>query len=428
MTGPAQARLSAAGLSLWKTSYKYDLGNSWSGQRLIAMVGGTMAGHLDFFVHPDGQALSVFLLEVSPAHRGQGLASVLMDALYASYPTAWIDHGTRREPDGILWWDRYSEPARERNIHNCPPQEWAKYFDARHVFADKADNAARNRTTGVHGHRDAEYRYGERTEVEAQQHAGYFREATTTYADPTTQPLYGSVLLYLPPGLHRFVHDDTRDIAARAEALLQNVGHGNLPRAGTVEDFTGFWNTSLDAALADAAHAEAFQLDRPPQPSTHVAFRALPLDGDEVPTYIAAGNHVHYTGSADIPVQLSGLSWRTPARPWNVHNAAFSSPVLASLPPLGPLDATPEYRARYDLLGELRSDAPEPVPQVGPAHAPHGERIRALADKLIQDVAERTARPSAPPAAAEPSSTPQQAQQPLEYLRTSGRTSGPQVR
>ncbi|MFD7551473.1 GNAT family N-acetyltransferase [Streptomyces sp. NPDC059816] len=421
--------MSETGLSLWRTSYKYDLGNSWSGQRLIAMVGGAMAGHLDFFVHPDGQALSVLLLEVSLAHRGQGLASVLMDALYAAYPTAWIDHGTRREPDGIVWWDRYSEPAPERNIHNRPPREWARYFDARHVMADKADNAARNRTTGVHGHRDAEYRYGERTETEAQQYAQHFREATANYADPSVQSLYGSLLLYLPPGLHRFIHDGTRAIEARADALLQHIGHGNLPRAGTVEDFTGFWNTTLDAALADAAHAEAFQLYRSPRPSTHVAFHALPLDGDKEPTYIAAGNHVHYTAESDIPVQLSGLSWRAPTRSWIRHDAKFHTPVPASLPPLGPLDATPAYQARYDELGELRHDAPMPVPQPDPLAA-QGEQIRAFADRLIQDVAERTALPSPPTEGTQALSTPQSAQhqQTLEHLRTSGRGSGPHVR
>ncbi|MGW2652050.1 GNAT family N-acetyltransferase [Streptomyces sp. NPDC001478] len=424
MTGSAQARLPEAGLSLWRTSYKYDLGNSWSGHRLIAMVGGATAGHLDFFVHPDGQALSVFLLEVSPSHRGQGLASVLMDALYASYPTAWIDHGTRREPDGIRWWDRYREPAPWRNIHNRPPQEWAEYFDARHVMADKADNAARNRTSGVHGHRDAEYRYSERTEAEAQEYSGHFREATTDYADPAVQPLYGGLLLYLPPGLHRFVHDGTRDIAARAGALLQHVGHGNLPRASSAEDFTGFWNISLNAALADAAHAEAFQLDRVLQPSTHVAFHALPLDGN-APTYIAAGNHVLYTDAADIPVELSGLSWRTPTRSWNLHSTTFHTPVPASLPPLDLLAPTPEYRKRYDLLGKLRHDAPISIPPASPSHVAQEVRIRALTDRLIQDVAERTARTSRPASAAENSSP---AQQPQEHLGTSGHASPPRAR
>ncbi|MEV5279741.1 GNAT family N-acetyltransferase [Streptomyces sp. NPDC006692] len=423
MTEPAQARLPGAGLSLWQTSYKYDLGGSWSGQRLIAMVGGAMAGHLDFFVHPDNKALSVFLLEVSPPHRGQGLASILMDALYAAYPNAWIDHGTRREPDGIVWWDRYSEPAPERNIHNRPPREWATYFDARHVMADKADNAARNRTTGVHGHRDAEYRYGERTESEAEQYAKHFRSAPISYADPTTQPLYGGLLLYLPPGLHRFLHDGTRPLAARADALLQHVGHGNLPRAGSAEDFTGFWNTSRAAALADAAHAEAFQLDRPPQPATHVAFHALPLNGDSPPAYVAAGGHVHYTDAADIRVQLSGLSWRAPSRPWNLHDARFRTPVTAALPPLGPLDATPEYRARYDLLGELRHAEPSPTP----VHAERRESIRSRADKLMQDVAERTARPAPQEAVAgaHPTPTSAQQQQTAAHLRTGGRSSGP---
>ncbi|MFF5019101.1 hypothetical protein [Streptomyces sp. NPDC001165] len=251
---------------------------------------------------------------------------------------------------------------------------------------------------------------------------------TTSYADPTSQPLYGSLLLYLPPGLHRFVHDDTRPIAARADALLQHIGHGNLPRAATTEDFTGFWNTTLGAALADAAHAEAFQLDKPPQPATHVAFHALPLDSDTVPDYIAAGSHVHYTDAADISVRLASLSWRTPNRPWSLHNAVFPTPVAASLPPLGPLDATPEYRARYDELGELRTDGPAPVPQGGPVHAAPGTRIRALTDKLIQEVAERTAPPSPPATAAEAPAAPQQAQQTMEHLRTSGRAMGPQVR
>lgn len=427
MTRPARARLPEAGLSLWKTSYKYDLGNSWSGQRLIAMVGAALAGHLDFFVHPDGQALSVFQLMVSPAHRKQGLASVLMDALYASYPTAWIDHGIRREPDGIIWWDRYSEPDPERNIHNRPPQEWAKYFDARHIMADKADNAARNGTVGVFGHRDAEYRYGERTEAEAEQYTRHFRDATTSYADPTAQPLHGSLLLYLPPGLHRFIHDSSRAVAARAYALLQHIGHGNLPRAGTVEDFTGFWNTTIGAALSDAAHAEAFQLDRPPQPSTHVAFHVLPLDGDTVPAHIAAGNHVHFTDASDIPVRLKGLSWRTPTRSWNLHSATFPAPVAASLPPLGPLDATPEYRARYDELGELRLDAPAPVTQAGSARA-QGELIRSFGDRLVQEVAERTAQLEPPSTATEAPAMSKQAQQAMERLSANGLTSRPRAR
>ncbi|MFG3207349.1 hypothetical protein [Streptomyces sp. NPDC048192] len=44
------------GLSLWLTDWKISVGMSWAGRRLIACVGRSAAGHLDFHVHPDGQA------------------------------------------------------------------------------------------------------------------------------------------------------------------------------------------------------------------------------------------------------------------------------------------------------------------------------------------------------------------------------------
>ncbi|SEC11490.1 hypothetical protein SAMN05216532_0515 [Streptomyces sp. 2231.1] len=68
--------------------------------------------------HDDG-AVGVANLEVEPGFRRQGLASVMMDALYAAYPTAWSNHGGR-SPQGTLWWDRYDEPAPERTVHNRP--------------------------------------------------------------------------------------------------------------------------------------------------------------------------------------------------------------------------------------------------------------------------------------------------------------------
>lgn len=124
----AEARLDEAGVSLWLTDWKTDGREAWSGRRIMAQVGGAYAGHLDVYVHPDGQAVEVAELEVSPDHQLRNLASVMMDALYAAYPTAWINHG-RRDPEGTRWWDRYSEPAPERNVHNRPPAEWAYYFE-----------------------------------------------------------------------------------------------------------------------------------------------------------------------------------------------------------------------------------------------------------------------------------------------------------
>ncbi|WP_405787203.1 hypothetical protein OG753_04095 [Streptomyces sp. NBC_00029] len=69
----------------------------------------------------------------------------------------------------MRWWDRYTDPAPERNIHNRPPSEWAQYFDAVQVAAQRAKIAYLNRHFDLDGHRAAEYRYGERLEAEAQE-------------------------------------------------------------------------------------------------------------------------------------------------------------------------------------------------------------------------------------------------------------------
>lgn len=98
----AQVPLDDAGVSLWLTDWKAAGGGAWSGRRILALVGGARAGHLDVFLHPDQQAVSVANLEVEPGFRRQHLASVMMDALYAAYPTAWINHGGRT-PRGTLW-------------------------------------------------------------------------------------------------------------------------------------------------------------------------------------------------------------------------------------------------------------------------------------------------------------------------------------
>lgn len=153
-----------------------DDGGARSGRRILALVGGVRARHLDVFVHPDQQAVGVANLEVEPGFRRQRLASVLMDALYAGYPTAWINHGGRTS-QGTLWWDRYDEPAPERNVHNRPPAEGAAYFEPVAVAGQRARNAYQNRYQGVHAHREHVYhRYGEALEAEARRYAPAFRD------------------------------------------------------------------------------------------------------------------------------------------------------------------------------------------------------------------------------------------------------------
>ncbi|MET7489815.1 hypothetical protein [Streptomyces sp. NPDC005538] len=390
----ADARLDAAGVSLWLTDWKVDGGGAWSGRRVMALVGGSYAGHLDVYVHPDGEAVDVAGLEVSPDYRNRHLASVMMDALYAAYPTAWINHGGRG-PEGTVWWDRYTEPAPERNVHNRPPAEWAYYFDPLTVAAQKARNAYQNRYNGVHGHKEAVYRYGESMETEARQYAADFHEPDVQGPDPGLDELYGGMRLILPPGLHRIVHDSSRDAAERAGLVLDHIGHGSLPHHAP-------WSTTEHSAFEDLVHEEVFET-APRQPVTHMTFRVLPLADRELPLHDVKATWVHFVDSPGIEVQLAGMSWRSPQRPWVTHSAVFDPPVDAAISPAYPKDAGPAYRARYSEIGDL---LPGQTPHRAEEASPYAGReaeIRAMADRLQQSIARRaTDRPAAASGQPEP--------------------------
>lgn len=378
----AEARLDAAGVSLWLTDWKVDGGGAWSGRRVMALVGGVHAGHLDVYAHPDGQAVQVAGIEVEPGYQGRGLASVMMDALYAAYPTAWINHG-RRGTEGTLWWDRYREPAPERNVHNRPPAEWARYFDPLTVAAERAHNAYHNRHAGVHGHREAVYRYGEPMAEEARKYAPLFREPAVQGPDPRVEELYGGVRLVLPPGLYRLVHDSRRDVGERAGILLEHLGHGNLPHGSA-------WSTTEHAAFEEL-HDEQVRDPTPAGPVTHLTFHLLPLAGVEAPPHEVKATWVKYVHSPGIEVQLAGMSWRSPQRPWITHSVALDPAVDVAIAPEYQRDATPAYRARYDEIGELRpGQAPQRTAPASPFAGREAE-IRALAERLQQGVAQRAA-------------------------------------
>ena len=380
------------GLSLRVSGWKGDPGHRWPGRQVIAVVNGAAAGHAEFYLHPGGQALEVGLVEVAEAFRGNGLASILMDALCEAHPNAWVNHGLRT-PEGAQWWDRSHDPAPERNIHNRAPGEWASYFQAPRVAADRARNAEWNSFYRLNGHRDAEYRYGQRLEMEFQRHnRSFIRRLDTPRVDPARQDLYAGHLLYLPPGLHRYVHNGSRPAAARAQALLDHIGHGNLPRSG---DYTGYWNASAPGAFDDALHAELFQDLPDPRPATHVVFHALPLatEPDGPPQlHQSRETYLQYTGPQDISLDLAGLSWRGTAAPHTVHGVEFDYPVQAAVPADSPQDATAQYNALYDELGMRRTastadDAP---------FEDRAEEIRDIADQLMRAVAARSPRPRPP--------------------------------
>ncbi|MFD9791395.1 hypothetical protein ACFWXK_10635 [Streptomyces sp. NPDC059070] len=382
--GAAQVRLDGSGLSLWLTDWKIAAG-SWRNRRVIALDGGRFAaGNLDFEVHPSRRALTVSMLSVDPGYERRGIASVLMDALYAAYPTAWINLGGRTA-SGALWWNGYRDPAPHRNIHNRPPAEWAQYFDARQVGANKARNAAVNQHLGIDGHRGAEYRYDERMEEEAEQWAPCFRPVLASPgADPAVQGLYGSALLFLRAGLHRYVHDPSHDAVGRAAALLEHVGHGNLPHQHVP------WNTTARAAFDDAAQREMFDDVSSARPVTHVVFGLRPLPAD-LP-HVASASFVEFCGPADVPVQVASVAWRSPERPWTVHTARFPTGVDAALAPLTASDASAGYVARYDAQGRRHERAEASLPYTARA-----QEIRAVAETVMRGAADRAAPPPPSP-------------------------------
>ncbi|MGZ2361505.1 hypothetical protein LRE75_33310 [Streptomyces sp. 372A] len=372
-----QVRIDEAGVALWMTDWKVEIPGAWAPRRVLALVGGQMAGRLDFLIHPDGQAVSVWALEVEPEFQRRKLASVMMDALYAAHPTAWIDHGGR-VPDGVRWWDRYTDPAPERNIHNRPPAEWAQYFDTLKVAAQRTRNAYQNELFGLDGHQAAEYRYGERLEQEALEWAPAFREPTVHGPDPAVQELYGGLRVALPPRLQRLAHDRRHDEGARAEMVLDHIGHGSLPcDAG--------WNSTRHAAFADMAHLELLE-PVPRDDVTHVVFRVRLSSGEDIPRHDLRTTWLAYIDSPGIEVELTGLSWRSPQRPWITHEADFAPPLDASIEPERWNNASPRYTARFASGGEL-------LPGQGPRRSDDGHpfagreaAIAAMAARLRQSV------------------------------------------
>ena len=368
------------GLVLRLADWKGEAQHRWPGRLVIGVVEANAVGGIAFHVHPDGRALEISLVDVAEELQARGLASVLMDAVYAAYPHAWINHGLRT-PEGARWWDRYRDPAPERNIHNRPPGEWSAYFDAVDVARDRTHNAYLNREHGLHGHSDAEYRYGQRLEQEFGAHApDYVTGPDIARVDPTLQDLYAGALVYLPAELHRFVHDGTRPPAERARALLDHVGHGNLPRA--TDSWTGSWNTSAKAAFDDVRTAQWFQDVPSPTPATHLVHHVLPLQAgaEGPPPYTARDTYLQYTDHADISVALAGMSWRSGIDLRTVHSLVFDPAVRAAVPPDSPKYASAGYRARYDERGMLRPEGGS-----GATLEDRAGEIRAWAEQVIHD-------------------------------------------
>jgi hypothetical protein len=125
------------------------------------------------------------------------------------------------------------------------------------------------------------------------------------------------------------------------------------------------------------------------QPVTHLTFHVLPLPGPEIPLHDVKATWVTYVNSPGIPVQLAGMSWRSPNRPDVTHSASFSSPVQAAIGPEYWQYASDEYRARYDEIGELLPRNVTPPPEEPSPYAGREAEILALADRLQRGIAQR---------------------------------------
>ncbi|MFI9772765.1 hypothetical protein ACIHJG_38900 [Streptomyces sp. NPDC052415] len=412
----AEARLDEAGVALWLTDWKVEIPGAWTPRRVLALVGGRMAGRLDFLMHPDGQAVSVWGLEVEPEFQRRNLASVMMDALYAAHPTAWIDHGGR-EPAGVRWWDRYTDPAPERNIHNRPPAEWAQYFDAVQVAGQRAKNAYQNQLFGLDGHRAAEYRYGERLEQETLEWAPVFREPAVHGPDPAVQELYGGLRVVVPPQLHRLVHDGRRGGGERAEMLLAHIGHGSLP-------YDAGWHITRHAAFEDMAHVQLFD-PRPADEVTHLAFRVRLPPGQDLPRHDLRATWLTYVNSPGIEVDLTGMSWRSPQRPWVTHEADFTPPIDAAIAPERWVNASDWYTARFDVGGELLPGQSPRQRDTGHPFAGREAEIAAVAARLTESIGLRAVRALPPPTARQVGEGLPAHQQNLSEQQNPSRQQGP---
>lgn len=200
--------------------------------------------------------------------------------------------------------------------------------------------------------------------------------------------------------LHSYIHDRAADPALRAEALLEHLGHGRLPRE---------WNATQHAAFEDAYHEEVFQdeegapdeslspdIAAPRSTATHVVFSVRPLSAGQQPPHHGQVSWLNFTGSVDVDLEVTDVSWRSADVPAITHTAHFGRAVRAAIAPLDRSHASAGYRARYDATGFLRAASAQ-QPQPAHPYAHRAAEIRNRAERLTRQVPDRT--PTAPPSA-----------------------------
>lgn len=225
---------------------------------------GEVAGWINHSVHPSGGMVRVHKMEVQPGHRGKGVASQMMDHLYATNPHAVIDHGMRTN-DGKRWWDTYHDPAPERDRDNISLKDF--HENHRHMLPGK-----------------------------------------------TLPGIHRGDSFPLAPEDHDFVHDPSVSTEDRAHHLLNTLTDEGYTNVGTK------WNRESGNA---EDHASSW---RTPAGHTHVVFHADYPDADEIRPSDEDSDEDGYDDDdtvnlhPDTGLTIKGLSWRKSTdEPWTRH-------------------------------------------------------------------------------------------------------------
>ncbi|MFJ6686301.1 hypothetical protein [Streptomyces werraensis] len=173
------------------------------------------------------------------------------------------------------------------------------------------------------------------------------------------------------------------------------------------------WNTTRQAAFADAHHEDLFDRQPPEAPRTQVVFTLAPLQTPALSAARALATSVEFEHLGDLAVDVTQLAWRQADRPFLTHQADFTPAVAAAIAPSSPQQASAAYRARYGKDGFLRAAARDGARPF----ADRAAQIQAMAERLRQGQAARARTP-------QPSSAPSQTAVPQPQPSTPGQ--GPQ--
>lgn len=302
--------------------------------RLKGMLNGEHVGSIDFSKSDDGNAVNVHSLHTYPGAYSKGIASAMMDRLYAAHPHAWINHG-ERTADGVKWWAQYQDPDPSRNVHlHQPSSGWGEYFHPRRISMDMADNwTVDPEHNTLLSMKYADYPEPERTKggIPKPMHGPHWENwrhgrdvaktaAIRDSAEMSGEDIHRGFATVLPDRLANYVHDDSQPVDARARALREHLSRQPLGM---------HW--SDDPEVADSFAHDAMTNWHPDgMPNTKVMLHAAPPRHEDIetdPDRLESGAvneddedpESEYPLRRNAPLRVKGISWTNGVTPWKRH-------------------------------------------------------------------------------------------------------------